>query len=237
MRTFTVALVGADGAGKSTITRRLSATLPMPVKHLYMGDNPESANKLLPTTRLLYARTKARGARPAGGPPDPEGKARARPVRGLPRLAKSAKGTLRLANQVADEWYRQGLAWRYRRQGHIVLFDRHFFADYYAHDVAPPPGRRRTLGRRLHGLLLRRLYPLPDLVVCLDAPAEVLLARKGEGTLELLEQRRREYFAIEPHVRAFEVVDAARPVDEVARDVASLIEAFAAKGAAEAPRS
>src|SRR5215213_9731112 len=95
---FTVALVGADGAGKSTIGRRLAATLPIPVTYLYMGDNPAAATATLPTTRLLRALRRARGARPAapaGGPPDPARRAAAaaalRNAGTLTRAAASAK--------------------------------------------------------------------------------------------------------------------------------------------------
>ncbi|HKG90696.1 MAG TPA: hypothetical protein VKA84_02320 [Gemmatimonadaceae bacterium] len=234
---FTVALVGADGAGKSTIGRRLAATLPLPVTYLYMGDNPAAATDTLPTTRLLRALRRARGARPApaGGPPDPTRRAAAAAARRnagtLARAAASARAGVRLANRLAEEWYRQFIAWRHLRRGRVVLFDRHFFADYYAHDIAPADvagggDGARPLSERIHGLVLARLYPRPDLVVCLDAPAEVLFARKGEGTVESLERRRREYFAMRDLVTHFVVVDASRPEDEVASDVSALVVDF-----------
>lgn len=235
--TFTVALVGADGAGKSTVARRLTTVLPMPARYLYMGDNLESANTMLPTTRLLRRLSRARGSAPAHGPPDRLARSRrARPSGAKARTLASAKASARLLNRVAEEWYRQGTAWRYQRAGCVVIFDRHFFADYYQHDVAPPPGHTRTLSQRMHGALLRRLYPLPDLVVCLDAPPEVLLARKGEGTLELLEQRRREYFAIGSFASRFAVVDAGAPLDVVVREVAAHITAYASDVASGATR-
>jgi hypothetical protein len=37
--------------------------------------------------------------------------------------------------------------------------------------------------------MLEHFYPKPNLVIYLDAPAEMLFARKKEGTIELLEQR------------------------------------------------
>jgi thymidylate kinase len=110
-----------------------------------------------------------------------------------------------------------------------VLFDRHFFADYYAHHVAAN-GRARTLGGRIHGFVLGRLYPKPDLMICLDAPAAVLFARKPESTVEALERRRQEYFAMRHLVRHFVVVDATRPEDEVTRHVAMLIGEFSRAG-------
>src|SRR5207249_8325723 len=81
------------------------------------------------------------------------------------------------------------------------------------------PGRGRPVGSRIHGFLLERVYPKPDLVIYLDAPAEVLLARKGEGTVELLERRRHDYLEMRHRVKEFAVVDASRPADAVAREV------------------
>jgi thymidylate kinase len=65
--------------------------------------------------------------------------------------------------------------------------------------------------------------PRPDLVIYLDAPPQILLARKGEGTIEALEQRRAEYRAVAPLVRRFVEVDASQPLDAVVREVAARI--------------
>jgi thymidylate kinase len=79
----------------------------------------------------------------------------------------------------------------------------------------------------VHGFLLEHVYPKPDLVVFLDAPPAVLLARKGEGTLESLERRRQEYLDLAARTPHFVTVDAARPLDEVTQEVAAAISAFA----------
>jgi thymidylate kinase len=106
-----------------------------------------------------------------------------------------------------------------------VLFDRHFFFDYYFYDVAPN-GADRLFSSRVHGYLLQNFYPKPDLVICLDAPAEVLFARKGEGTLESIQRRRDEYGQLRDVVQNFVTVDAAQPQDEVLADVIGLIRDF-----------
>jgi GTPase SAR1 family protein len=49
---FTVALIGGDGAGKTTIANRLVEDLPFRVKYLYMGFSTISSNAALPTTKL-----------------------------------------------------------------------------------------------------------------------------------------------------------------------------------------
>jgi thymidylate kinase len=219
---ISVALIGPDGCGKTTIARRLESTLPLPAKYLYMGVSLDSSDAMLPTTRLWRALRRARGAPPdAGGPRDPRAPA-ARPRSAWRRAARELRSLLGLAHRVAEQWYRQGLAWAWRRRGYVVLFDRHYFPDYYAYDVAPG-GAGRPLHRRLHGWLLAHAYPKPELLVFLDAPAEVLHARKGEGTVEVLELRRRDYLALRDVVADFASVDATRPEAEVAAEVAEII--------------
>lgn len=215
---FTVALVGPDGAGKTTIGRRLESLLPLPTKYIYMGVNLDSSNLVLPTTRLFLEIKRARGRRPdMAGPPDPT-KAKPRPKGPVKQMAAGVKSTLRLVNQLGEEWFRQSLVWCYQRRGFVVVFDRHFFSDYYAHDVANNDPKRPLTGR-IHGFFLEHFYPKPDLVIFLDAPPEVLFARKGEGTLELLEHRRQEYLRLRGQVKHFVTVDASKPQDEVAQAV------------------
>jgi thymidylate kinase len=229
-RAFTVALIGPDGAGKTTLARRLEQELPMPATYLYMGVSADSSDRMLPTTRLAHALKRRRGAPPdTAGPPDPADVSKPKPRGAVKRARRAVRSVLRLGNQLAEESYRNMLAWRYLRRGTVVLFDRHYFADYYAYDIAN--GARRPLSRRLHGWALRRVYPRPDLVVYLDAPAEVLLARKGEGTLEALERRRGDYLELARVTPNFEVVDAARPLDEVAGDLVAIVGEFSTRRA------
>lgn len=229
---ITVALIGPDGAGKSTVSRQLEqADLPAPVKSLYMGVNLHASGLMLPTTRLALALKRRRGGRSdlvaatdrqreRGPQPDP-----------AKRLLRGGKDVARLALWVTEEWFRVLVATGYRASGRIVIFDRHFFADYYHYDVGPSR-ERRPLPARVHGLLLRRLYPKPDLVVCLDAPGEVLFSRKQEATPEWLESRRQQYLELAAVVPHFVVVDATRSTEQVTGDVAAAIRSFCSRGAA-----
>ena len=224
-----MALIGADGAGKTTVARALQGALTIPSTYIYMGVNWDASNRLLPTTRVLRAvRRRRQAERDEGGPPD-------RPTAPSPaplpkRALRGAWSAFALANRVAEEWYRQLLAWVYVRRGHVVVYDRHFYSDYHAHDVL---GRgHRTIGRHVHGLLLSRVYPKPDLVIFLDAPPEVLHARKGEGTLAALERRRSDYLELAGDATHFVTVDADAPLDRVISSVVREIEAFAETNAA-----
>lgn len=226
---FTVALIGPDGSGKSTVGKRLLESAPMPIRYIYMGVNLEASNHMLPTTRLVHAWNRVRGKRDAG-PPDPAAATR-RPGSPVKRILQDVKSLLRVANLIAEEWYRQAWVWWYQRRGFVVLCDRHFFPEYWATDIAGD-GRGRPIARRLHGFVLDRFFPRPDLVVCLDAPAEVLFERKREGTPELLEGRRRQYLAIEEVVPHFVRIDVTQPVEKVTQDVvAAICEFRAGRGA------
>ena len=215
-RTRTVALVGADGAGKSTITRMLEQEpLPFPVKRVYMGMNLESSSLMLPTTRLLLAARRARDR-----PPDLVAEATPAPAnrRGW-KWKHHAKDAARLTVWMLEEWLRQLVATTYTRRGYLVVFDRHFYADYYHSAIAGAP----DAPRRIHGWTLQHAYPKPDLVICLDAPGEVLFARKPEFSAAWLEERRNQYLDLAAVVPAFAVVDADRPLPAVFTDVVETI--------------
>jgi hypothetical protein len=191
-----------------------------------MGVNHEAANEhLLPTTRLVQKVRQLIGKKTdAGGPRSKDTDCSSAPP-GFPRrIWKTAKSSLSLTNRFAEEWYRQLLAWSYLRRHCIVIFDRHFFPDYYAYDIASDAPR--TVTQKVHGFVLNRFYPRPDFVVFLDAPADVLFRRKGEGTVDLLEQRRADYLQMKDLVKHFEIVDANRDLEDVVRDVSGRITRF-----------
>jgi thymidylate kinase len=218
---ITVALVGADGSGKTTVSRRLLESLPLPSKYLYMGVNSNSGNLVLPTTQILRKIRRARGIKPRYGPPDPA-RVKAPPKNRVLHWLLILKSLVGMINQMAEEWLRQGVLWYYQRRGYVILLDRHIFLDCYAHEIAGD-GIDRPLHKRLHGWMLKNYFPKPDLVICLDAPAEVLVDRKMEGTLELRERRRQEYLDLSNVVDNFAIVDAAQSEDEVTRRTADII--------------
>ena len=172
-RGMSVALLGPDGAGKSTLASELASGFCFPGTTAYMGlwqgdDEP--------------ARSRWRGWR-------------------------------RVVLRPADS-LRRYLAGRIQKQlGRLVVFDR------YTYDAYLPPRPPLVRAKRVYFSLLAHTCPGPDLVVLLDAPGEVLAARKDEHTAEELDWQRRHFLRLRERVAGLQVVDAARPKDEVKGEI------------------
>ena len=221
-RGTTIALVGQDGAGKSTIARSVVDHLPYDAATVYMGINLEASTVMLPTTRLSLAMKRRRGRRPDMTAHGDEGNRKTGVAADLRRMARAV-------NWIAEEMYRTVLVQRIRRRGAIAIQDRDFYCDYYWSAVSLAR-ERRPLDVRLHGAYLRRWYPKPDLVLLLDAPAEVLHARRPEHDLAQIAQRRAAYLALVDVLPAVQVVSADRPLAEVIEDITQRIIAFVESG-------
>lgn len=115
--------------------------------------------------------------------------------------------------------HRLGRLWRgwlvgrwHRSRGRLVVYDRHALD-------ARVQGIHDTARSRVRRWILAHAIPPPELVIVLDAPAEVLFARKGEHDIATLEAQRRGYAEIARTVAGAQLVDAAREADAVRRDV------------------
>lgn len=181
-RGVSLAVLGPDGAGKSTLVDGLVQALPFAVSVHYLGVFRTSERE-----RLL---------------------------RRVPGFALAGKlATLRSRSL-------QGALDAHR--GRIVLYDRHVV------DALLRPGRPTFRSRVSYGLLARACPP-PDLFVVLDAPGEVMFARKGEHTVEILEERRQRYLDLRERYSALAVIDATQPAAVVLREVEDLVWALLAE--------
>jgi thymidylate kinase len=214
-----IALIGPDGAGKTTLCRMLADSSLLPFKYLYMGINFSASNVSLPTTRLV---TWWRGQ-------NRDQKSGAEGTNSAPKEVTFAKNrgalrsALRLVNLLAEEWYREFVSLWYERHGYVVLYDRHFVFDFAAPDGEAD---KEPFSKYLHRWLLARFYPRPDLVILLDAPAEVLYARQGEFSPEILEMRRRILRVEAGRCRNFVLLDTDRPLDRVYSEVTQHVMKF-----------
>jgi thymidylate kinase len=219
----TAALIGPDGTGKTTIARRLAdGALPVPARYLYMGLSIESSNVALPTSRIFHRLEVARVRRSlqAAGETVPADISLSGLEHRYDRRGRIG-AVARLIHRLSEETYRQLVSWYLQVRGYIVIYDRHFLFD--VHPGPDATGTTHRLSERINNWYLAHLYPRPDLVVLLDAPAGLLLDRKQEVPLEYLENNRATLASKRGFARDWVEVDAARPLDDVVHEVSSVI--------------
>ena len=220
-RFTTVALIGPDGSGKSAVAKALLESSPLPLKYLYMGTNIESSNVALPTSRLIHKwkvyqhkKSLQRSGKEVPATVNFHGIEH--------RVDKRGKlgGVGRLLRRVSEEIYRQLVSWLYQLGGNVVLYDRHFLFDAVP---VPTDTTRRRFTETAHHWFLKKLYPRPGLAIFLDAPAEVMYARKQEVPIEYLERDRTNLLLKSCYAKMFVSVDSTKPLEEVVSTVNQLI--------------
>ena len=175
-RGMSVAVLGPDGAGKTTLAEALRSSTRLPAAYVYLGVWREF--RFEAQLRRIF------GARLA--------------LRLVKLLVKRAL-----------------IAWHQRR-GHLVILDRYTLdADLPSDDL--------DLKGRISARLVRRTNADPELMILLDAPAELMYARKGEHGVAELQLRRTAYLAMVERFPQMVVIDAEQSRDEVRRQATELI--------------
>jgi len=193
-----VVMLGPDGAGKSTVAA-------------LVGQRLSSAFRRVSTRHLRPGLFKPVLA----GPPTPPDAPHSRPARNL--AASVAKCLFWLLDYTVGY---QALVRPALVRSTLVLFDRYLLY------VLVDPRRYRYGGPAWLIQALWWLAPKPDLVILLDAPAEVLQARKRDLPLEETERQRAAYRELVGNLANGHVVDAAQSVGQVAAQVEGIVLEF-----------
>lgn len=222
---FSVALIGGDGAGKTTVANAIIQSSGLPMKYLYMGLSTRSSNHALPTSRLVLFIKRLMYK-----------KASNQQVGDIPanELEYSEKShgwlwnTARFLNRLAEAWYRQVISMYYQVRGFVPVYDRHFFFDS-APGVINSQSQSLLMFDRLFFWLMCHMYPRPSLAIFLDAPPDLLYQRKGEATPDYLEQQRLAFLEQGRKLAHFVQVDASQPLEKVIGVVLRVVQDFQAQ--------
>lgn len=222
----TVALIGGDGAGKTTIASHLEKSLPWPGKYLYMGTSVISSDAALPTSRLalaikMHLHNKSRSA---------SNDSQDAPSCDVLHYGPAKHGVIwvfaRFLNRMAEAWWRQLLSVSYQLRGFVVIYDRHFL-------FQPVDRHNSTVSRIFQELelwIFQHCYPRPDLVIFLNAPPEVLNRRKADAALDQLAEQREFMIERGKMMPNFVDIDAGRPLEQVIADVSRQVIALRTRG-------
>jgi thymidylate kinase len=203
---FEVALLGPDGVGKSSIAAFLS-TRPRREAAFKTVLHQQTYQPVLPRLSTIARKLTKRPLPSRADPFDPHGSPALHPLVWL----------LRYGYYTLDQWLAYTGTRRAMASGHLVIKDRHWM------ELGVDSRRYRYVGPPIIPCLLSRLVPWPSVVIVLDAPTEVIHARKQELSTGDIETLRSAYQHLLTRVRNGHLVNADRPPGEVAADVLRIV--------------
>ena len=211
-----VAFLGTDGVGKSTVTSLIERDLAPAFSSTERYHRPVETVLWRMRQRIKRHPTRSSAVESTGASaPDADAQAPSSeaPPRGLPA------SILKLGLWWADYTVLGYLLTIYPRlvRSTLVLFDR------YYDDLLVYPRSYRYGGPLWLARFVRHLIPRPHLVFLLDAPPEVIQARKQELTFEQTAYEREAYLNVVRGLPNAHVIDASQPVDAVVNEIEDVI--------------
>ncbi len=176
-------VVGPDGSGKTTLARAMIAQVGSRGRYFHFIPSPLHTLEQSPPDDALLVDKQREGG-------------------------SRMVGLLRIGRNLMRAWISYVLAIRPAvRSGSVVVGDR------WLYGYAAQPLALKFYGPEWVARLMLRLMPQPDLVMVLDAPAEVIRERKAELSVAEIEAERRHWARIRGRMLT---LDATRPAEELA---------------------
>ena len=215
-------ILGTDGAGKTTVARRL-ASAPMPghrIRYLYCQHRPLFLWLLKLPARLLFIRRTDQFKNY-----DQYRTRKDTVVAGQPRLTR-LYALVWYCDVLLQTWPK--MLWA-RLTGDILLMDR-YYLDWVVNVGVLQHNSLEGMLRDARGL--ERFLPKAHVHLFLDVSEETAFRRKNDiQSVQYLRERKQRYFELAPHF-GFQVVDANTDVETVFRHVHALVEAAVEPAAA-----
>jgi thymidylate kinase len=192
---FAIAVIGPDGAGKTSFNKALRAALrsmEVPVRDAYMGpwEYP-----ILPTTKFLnYLGATPRDEIKGAVGDDTNGGSKSKLIKGL--IKRYMYYTNIYFEMMARYFILVFLQTRLRR---VVLCDR------YIQDLLIGNSNQEVINSLWIRRMICRAFPQPKIIVCLDGDEEVIWSRKKEYSLSIISQALTRYRKVSGEL-GFEVI-------------------------------
>lgn len=225
-----VAVVGADGSGKSTVTQAITRWLSAEsdAVRVYFGNGKGSIS--VPRRLLEFGAALVRRVARAPGRPTADGPVvRERSHRGAGKSwLRDVGDLLWIVTLTRERHQRFRRARRARNQGMVVICDRFPQAQLPGLNDGPWLGHwlqdrspiRRMVARRELAAIRLAEHHAPDLVVKLHVPLHTAQARRANTPTEQLAQKSREIRALQyPNAGRTVDIDASQPLERVLLEV------------------
>jgi len=201
---LTIALIGPDGVGKSTVISELSNSFPLGIKSVYMGWSDHENTLKLPTSKWLYRRYNKTKTSPI---------TEASADNASPQKEQVMASTQKIhwkqfpgiVNEIAEQYTRYFYAKYYKFRGAFVLYDRYVYDQFIFNSTAKEEEIKPQ--DKILAKFFKHFFPEPNLTILLAGDAELIHQRKNELPAEEIAKRIALYEKIGSTMKNFHVID------------------------------
>jgi thymidylate kinase len=222
---ISIAIIGPDGVGKSTVISELMQQTPLGYRTVYMGWSDHENTLILPSSRWLYRRYNKNKTPTSAAIEKQNNGAEETTIARQIAIKKPAKITLKsmpgIANEILEQYARYLLAFYYKLRGSFVVFDRYVYDQEVFNDDSNNNNIKPQ--DKFLAKYFKHFFPSPELTILLATDAEIIHQRKDELSIAQLTERIELYKALGEKKKEFHHIDVRVSLDEVIKLVNSHI--------------